>query len=303
MRVFVTGATGVLGRRILPMLTGAGHEVTAVSRGKPDRVRASGAVPVEISLFDAAAVSAAIVGQDAVLDLATRIPSTNRMVLPWAWKDNDRLRSEAASNVADAAIATGARYVRESFGLLYVDAGDRWIDEDHPVDPVAQMRTTVDAEAAAGRVTAAGGVGVALRFALFYGPDSPQTRDQLDMARRGIAPVLGAPDAFLPQLHLDDAASAVLAALDAPAGIYNVVEDRPLRRRELVAVFEEIADRQLRTPPTFLTRFGPAKFLGRSLRLDNARFRDATGWAPTYSNAADGLVAVAAETHEEGKRR
>lgn len=295
MRVFVTGATGVLGRRVLPMLAADGHDVTAVSRSKPEQVQAGGAAPVEIDLFDAAAVKTAVDGHDAVLDLATRIPATARMVLPWAWKDNDRLRSQAASNVADAAIATGARYVRESIGLLYADAGDRWVSEDAPVEPIVNTHSALDAEAATARVTAAGGVGIALRLALFYGPDSPHTCDQLDTATKGIAPILGDPDGFLPHVHVDDAAGATVAALDAPAGIYNIVEDRPLRRRELVEVLEDITGCELRTPPEFLTRFGPAKALGRSLRLDNARFRDATDWTPTYASAREGLPVVASE--------
>lgn len=302
MRVFVTGATGVLGRRILPALTSAGHEVTAVSRSKPGQVRAGGAEPVEVDLFDAGAVKTAVDGHDAVLDLATRIPSTNRMVLPWSWKENDRLRSDAATNVADAAIATGARYIRESIGLLYADAGDRFIDEDSPVYPIVNTRSALDAEAAAERVTVAGGVGIALRFALFYGPDSPHTRDQLNTVAKGIAPVLGDPEGFQPHVHLDDAAAAVVAALNAPAGIYNIVEDRPLRRRELVGAFEGIARRQLRTPPTFLARFGPAKAMARSLRLNNARFRSTADWTPTYAHAGQGLRAVAVEIDQEQDR-
>ena len=295
MRVFVTGATGVLGRRILPVLRAAGHEVTAVSRSKHEQVRADGGRPVDVDLFDPGAVKTAIDGHDAVLDMATRIPATNRMVLPWAWRDNDRLRSEAASNVADAAIAIGARYVRESFALLYVDADDRWVSEDDPVEPVRYTQSALDAEAAAERVTSAGGIGIALRFALWYGADSPQTHDQLEIARKGLAPVLGDPDGFLPHLHLDDAAGAVAAALDAPAGIYNVVEDQPLRRRELIDVLEDISGRELRTPPGFLASFGPAKAVARSVRLNNAKFRAATSWTPTYASAREGLPVVADE--------
>ena len=292
MKVFVTGATGVIGRRVLPLLVAAGHEVTAVARGKGDRVRAAGAVPVEVDLFDAGAVKAAVDGHDAVVDLATRIPATNRMLLPWAWRDNDRLRTEAAANAADAAIASGARYVRESFGLLYADGGDRWLDEDAPLAPIANTRTALDAEAAAARVTAAGGVGVALRFALHYGPDSAHTQDLLAAAAKGLAAVIGDPDGFQPQIHLDDAAAAVVAALDAPPGVYNVVEDEPLRRHELVAVLEDVVGRELRTPPALLGRFGPTRAVARSQRLTNRRLRDATGWAPRYASAREGLRAM-----------
>lgn len=296
MHVFVTGATGVLGRRVVPGLVASGHEVTAVARGKEHRLRDLGATPRSVDLFDRGAVVEAIEGHDAVVDLATRIPATNRMALPWAWRDNDRLRSVASHHAADAAIAAGATYVRESFGLVYADAGDRWVGEDAPLAPIANTRSTLDAEAAAARVTAAGGVGVALRFALFYGADSVQTRDELAFARRGLAPaVAGDPDGFTPHVHLDDAAAAVVAALAAPAGTYNVVEDEPLRRREYVAVLASIAGRPVRTPPRFLARVGPMRAIGRSLRLSNAAFREATGWTPGRTSPRDGLPAVAAE--------
>lgn len=301
MQVFVTGATGVLGRRVVPMLAADGHDVTAVARGRAARLREVGATPVAVDLFDRGVVASAIEGHDAVIDLATRIPATSRMMLPWAWRNNDRLRSVAASHVADAAIGTGARYVRESFGLVYAEAGDRWVDEDAPLAPIPNTRSSLDAEAAADRVTAAGGVGVALRFALFYGADSDQTRDELAAARRGMASaVIGDPEGFTPHVHLDDAATAVVAALAAPAGVYNVVEDQPLRRREYLAVLQQVAGRPLRTPPRFVARLGPARAIGRSLRLSNAAFRDATGWGPAWTSPRDGLPVVAAEVDGAG---
>lgn len=296
MRILVTGATGVLGRRVVPMLAGAGHDVTAVSRGRPEQIRRAGGTPVELDLFDHDAVTRAVAGHQAVLDLATRIPSASRMALPWAWRDNDRLRRDAAPAMARAAARAGARYVRESIALLYDDGGDRWVDEGHAVAPLSNTRTALVAEAAAHEVTRAGGTGIVLRFAMFYGPDSTHMREQLASAARGTAAVIGDPDGFLSQLHLDDAASALLAALDAPAGTYNVGEDQPLRRRELVEVFEQIAGRPLRTPPGVVARIGPARAVARSLRVSSAAFRAATGWTPLHPSAREGLPRVAAQT-------
>lgn len=301
MRILVTGATGVLGRRVLPLLAAEGHTVTAVSRGKAEQVASPGAHPIDLDLFDAAAVRAAADGQDAVLDLATRIPPADRMALPWAWRDNDRLRRDAAPLMADAAARAGARYVRESIGMLYADADERWVAEGAPVAPVANTRTALDAEAAAARVTQADGVGVVLRFAMFYGADSVHTLEQLDMARRGIAMVLGDLDGYQSQLHLDDAASAVVAALHAPPGLYNVVEDDPLRRREFVAVLSEVVGRRLRTPPRVVARVGPARAVARSVRMSNAAFREATGWAPAHASARDGWRQVATLSRAAGK--
>lgn len=298
MRVFVTGATGVLGRRAVPRLVAAGHEVTAVARSSAGELRAVGAVPVAVDLFDAAAVAAAVEGHDAVLDLATRIPDSTHMVLPWAWRENDRLRSVASGHTSDAAIANGARYVRESIGFLYDDAGDDWIDERSPVAPAGQTRSALDAEAAASRVTEAGGVGVVLRFAEFYGPDSGHSRDRVALARRGIAAVIGDLDGFWSRVHLDDAAAAVVAALEVPAGTYNVVDDEPLRRREQVEILSRAVGRSLRTPPAVAGAVGPARTVARSLRLSNRRLRG-HGWAPRYASVREGWPEVVAAILEE----
>lgn len=299
MKVLVTGATGVLGRRVVPRLVAAGHDVTAVARNAAGALREVGARPVALDLLDAEAVEAAVDGQEAVLDLATRIPPMDRMAVPWAWRANDRLRRDAAAVVSAACARHALRYVRESIGLLYADAGDAWIDERGALAPLTPTATALDAEAASRAVTAAGGVGVALRFALFYGLDSGHTRDTLAAAHRGRAALLGHPDAFLPQVHLDDAATAVVAALQAPAGVWNVGDDAPLRRREQVEVLEAIVGRPLRPLPASLGRFGPARAIARSIRMANGGFREATGWAPEYTSARQGWLAVAAEAGTE----
>jgi uncharacterized protein YbjT (DUF2867 family) len=132
MRIFIAGATGVIGRRAVDEAVAAGHEVTAVarSRAKADRLRAAGATPIQVDLFHPDGVRAAVDGHDAVVNLATRIPPLGRMVFEASWADNDRLRREASRVLVDAALATGAsRYVQESVWLLYADGGDRWLDE------------------------------------------------------------------------------------------------------------------------------------------------------------------------------
>lgn len=299
MKVLVTGATGVLGRRVVPRLVADGHTVTAVARDRAAQLSAAGARPVALDLFDPATVEEVVADQDAVLDLATRIPPTSRMALPWAWRDNDRLRRDAAATVAGAAARHRLHYVRESIGLLYADAGEAWVDEAAPSDPLPHTATALDAEAAARSVTEAGGVGVALRFATFYGPDSHHTRDVLDAARRGWAGVVGPPDGFTSQVHLDDAASAVVAALHAPAGTWNVVEDEPLRRHEQVELLAAVVGRPVRPLPTLLGRVGATRALARSLRLSNRAFREATGWAPRYTSPRQGWPDVAAEIDRE----
>jgi len=128
MRVFVAGATGVLGRRAVAALVGAGHDVTGVVRSpvKADLVRALGATPVEVSLFDADALRAAVAGHDAVCNLATHIPSLARAADPRSWDENNRIRTEGSRKLVDAALAAGATtYVQESIAFLYGAHGDQ----------------------------------------------------------------------------------------------------------------------------------------------------------------------------------
>ena len=303
MRIFLTGATGatgVIGRRALPLLIGAGHSVTAVVRrpqSHAELVRA-GATPIEVDLFAADAVRKAVAGHDAVVNLATHMPAGYRAFLPGAWAENDRIRRFASANLVDAAMAGGAtRFIQESFAPVYPDRGDQWIDERTPIAPVRYNRTVADAERSAERFSGSGGAGVVLRFAMFYGPDSWFTRDLIGYVRRGWAPIPGVADAYTSLVSHEDAAAAIVAALGVPPGTYNVVDDEPLRRREF---FDSLAGvlgvAPPRLPPPWLKYlFGSlGEMLARSLRISNRKLRDACGWAPRYPSMREGWPAVVA---------
>src|SRR3954469_8377414 len=119
MRVFITGATGVIGSRAVPLLLQAGHTVTAASRSEHNReaLRRAGAAPVNVDLFDVNSVRRVIAGHDAVINLATHIPSSAvKIMIRWAWRTNDRIRREASAAIATAAIEEGVgRTIQESF--------------------------------------------------------------------------------------------------------------------------------------------------------------------------------------------
>src|SRR5690606_10914874 len=120
--------------------------------------------------------------------------------------------------------------------FLHEDAGDRVIDEDEPLIQGPLAEPTFAGERMVQEITAAGGRGVVLRFGLFYGPNARMVDEWLSLARFGMTTLMGAPDAYQPSIHLDDAASAVVAALAAPPGIYNVA-DEPLTKGEFLAAF------------------------------------------------------------------
>jgi nucleoside-diphosphate-sugar epimerase len=216
MRIFVTGGSGVLGRVLRPLLRADGHDIVAPGSRERD-------------LFDSPAVRQAMLGVEAVFHLATRIPPPERVAEPGAWAENDRLRSQATPMLADAALAAGTGvFVLPSITFMYPEEGPA--DEDTPFGPgVNRLSSMVDAENAVRRFTTAGGRGVILRLGLLWGPG---TGNDAPSHRYGAT------------LHIEDAGSALRAALDLPSGVYNVVGDGE--------------------------------------RISNARFKAASGWQPRF---------------------
>src|SRR5439155_4001075 len=297
MKIFVAGATGVLGKRAVRELVAAGHEVSAVARNeeKAALLRSLGATPAKVDPFDPPAVKDAVAGHDVVCNLATHIPPTMKMAMPGAWDENNRIRSEASRNLVDAALATGVeRYIQEAVCFLYGEHGDEWIDEDTPLDVPKIGRSMVEAEAQARRFTEAGGVGIVLRFGGFYGPDAGQSQDFVRMARNHVAPMAGSKDGYMPMIHLDDTGTAVLAALRAPAGTYNVTDETITRREQMDALARAVGVDHLAAAPEALTKVGPLRYIARSQRVSNKRFREATGWKPRYPTVNEGWPAVVA---------
>jgi nucleoside-diphosphate-sugar epimerase len=297
-RVFVTGATGVIGCLVVPQLVAAGHDVTGVARN-PDKRRVleeSGARAAEVDLFDPAQVREAVAGAEVVVNLATVVPRGMRVFLRSGWRGMDRIRREVSANLVDAALAghTVQRLIQESFAPIYADRGDVWIDETSPVSPARYNRSTLDAESAADRFTRAGRTSVVLRFGFFYGSDDPPTTQIVESVRKGWFPLLGRPEAYTSWVRHEDAASAVVAALDVPAGVYNVVEDEPLTRRELAAKLGQVLGvRPPRLLPAWLAPLAGAvgETMARSLRISNVRLKSSSSWAPKYRTMHDGIAA------------
>jgi 2-alkyl-3-oxoalkanoate reductase len=308
MKIFVTGATGVIGRRLVPLLVRAGHKVTAHVRtpAKQQAIRRSGALPVDVDLFDASAVRHALEGHDAVANLATHMPaSAGRMLLPSAWRENTRIRKQVSRLLAEAASACGAvTFIQESFAPIYPDCGDAWVDETVPVQPASYNASVVDAENSAHDFSRRGGRGVVLRFAAFYGPDARHLHDLIKLVRKGFAPLLGTPDAFVSSISHDDAANAVIAALDCPAGIYNVGDDEPVTHREYVnSLADALGVAHPRLPPAWFTALtGPVgKTVARSLRISNSKLKQSALWRPRYSSVRQGWQDTVAEMLNAGR--
>jgi nucleoside-diphosphate-sugar epimerase len=301
MKVFLTGATGAIGASTVRALLDAGHGVRAVARdpAKASGLRETGAEPVTVDLFDADAVRTATAGCDAIAHLATNVPPISRMARRRSWATHNRLRTDATRHLLAAAKTNGIdTVVKESVTFVYPDHGDRWIDESVPPDErVTLLAPTLEGEELVAGFAGTGARAVVLRFGLFYGPASRGVDESLRLARWRASTVAGAPDAYMSSIHTDDVATAVVAALAAPSGTYNVVDDDPVTRRDYLDAFSRAFGLPtLRLTPTWALRLVAGSSAGAliaSQRVANGRFRAATGWESAYPSARQGWAAIA----------
>ena len=299
MRIFFTGATGVIAQQAIPALVDQGDEVTAVVRVGSDTgwLDHLGVPTVVVDLFDFEAVVSAVDGHDAVAHFATAIPAQSDFAKRGAWAANDRLRTDATKNLVEAALVRDIGvFVQESIAFVYANGGDRWLDESSPVDTVWEvLDSALDAERQTARVTDAGGRGVALRLARLYGPERV-SGEYLDAVAQRKVPVVGNGDNFVSHLHVADAGRAVAAALSAPGGVYNVADSDPLTVADEMTLLAELLDvPQPRRIPFPLARAAmgkAARMLTVSHRVTAEAFRAATGWQPVFASARDGWSSV-----------
>jgi nucleoside-diphosphate-sugar epimerase len=303
MKVFVTGGTGAIGRHAVSALVGAGHAVTALARSadKAAALARQGATPVAVSIFDVPSLAKHFSGHEAVVNLATALPATADFRKLSAWEENIRIRTDGSAAVVDSALEAGVlRLIQESVSMIYRDHGSQWIDENGPTDDFPMAQSNLAAEASANRFCNNGGTGIILRFGWFYGPGAKHSEEFLALAQKwGVCIMMGGAGTYLSSIHVADGGRAVASALSAPAGVYNVVDDVPLTKREYADALAAAADRKyyVRAPGLLAEVLGNSTTsLTRSLRVTNAAFKSATGWTPAYPSAREGWAAMAAES-------
>jgi len=250
-------------------------------------------------------VADAVVGSEAVVHLATNVPEMSKAARPKGWELHNRLRVEATQHLVAAARATGAaRFVKESITFVYADGGDEWLTEDAPLlDELGLLAPTVEGERIALDFAADDGAATVLRFGLFYGGAGNRGTDEnLRLGRWRRSQIAGDPGNFMSSIHCDDVATAVVAALDVPTGVYNVTDDEPLTRGEYLRAFGDAFGIKppKPTPARLVKLLGGASAEGllASQRVSNRKFRDASGWAPAYRDARVGWPAVASARGE-----
>jgi nucleoside-diphosphate-sugar epimerase len=310
MRIFVAGASGAIGRPLVRQLLAAGHEVTGMTR-RPQRaeeIRAAGAEAVVCDVFDAEALREAVVAAapEAVVHVLTALPQRYNPKSDYLAATN-RIRVEGTRNLIAAARAAGVRrLVGESIAFAYRPRGS-WVKaEEEPLFTEAPGRFGVAFEAIAElerQVLGAEGIeGVVLRYGWLYGPGTYYDRgeQQAEEVRRRRLPIVGKGSGTFSFVHVEDAASATVAALEHGApGTYNAVDGEPAPLREWVPVYAEaLGAKPPRRVPVWLARLVAGEDVAASavgLRgADNAKARRELGWEPAYPSWRQGFAATLA---------
>jgi nucleoside-diphosphate-sugar epimerase len=287
MRVFVAGATGLIGRRAVALLLDAGHEVSAIARSedaaKPLRDLGAGVAVTDVFDVEPLRAAMAMTEPEVVIHQLTVLPDRLGAADAAAtFAENDRMRVEGTRALVDAAAAVGARrVVAQSIAFAYEPVGDWIVQESAPLylDAPSPWGRSVGAVAELERqvLEATGMDGVVLRYGSMYGPGTWYDG------------TIGDGAAMLSFIHVDDAASAAVAAVDAPPGVFNVVDDEPVRARDWLPLFAHSLGGP--EPP----RLSVAEGLERSgwtavhrmteqRGASNSRARSELGWAPAHTS-------------------
>jgi nucleoside-diphosphate-sugar epimerase len=304
MRVFVAGASGAIGRQLVPLLLSAGHSVAALARSDASAaaLREAGVEPLRGDALDREAVVEAVgsAAPDAVVHQLTALPAnlTPRGMAKQLAPTN-RLRREGTANlIAAAEAASVRRLVAQSIAFAYAPRGERVEDEDAPLnlDAAPEFRATIEAVAELERqVTEFGGV--VLRYGYFYGAGTAYADDGSypAMVRRRAFPIVGSGDGVFSFVHVRDAAEATVAALDVDGpAIFNVTDDEPAPVREWVPELARVLGaKSPRRVPAWLARPITGKhaveMMTEQRGASNVRAREQLGWTPSHPSWREGF--------------
>jgi len=294
MNVFVAGASGTIGIPLVRALVAAGHQVTAMTRTPEKRsmLAALGAAPVVADALDRDAVMRVVVDARPthVIHQLTALPKAG----PKRTADlvaTNRLRDQGTTYLLAAAIEAGAaRFIGGSFALLD-DARQLPLGMADAANAVRSMESQIREASRRGAIE-----GLVLRYGGFYGPGVPMTDDLLGRIRRGRLFTIRDDQGLLPFIHLDDAVSATIAALDRgrPGETYDIVDDRAVSFSEVVKTAATLMHAsQPRTVPLWVPRLLMpyfARILSVRMPLSNAKARAELGWRPMFPTVREGLA-------------
>jgi nucleoside-diphosphate-sugar epimerase len=303
MRVFVAGAGGAVGRRLVPMLVVRGHQVTGTTTSEKgaDAIRRLGAEPVVVDGLDAAGIGEAVARAepDAIIHEMTALSGTPDFKHFDRWFAlTNRLRTEGTQNLLAAATASGVkRFVAQSFtGWSNARTGS-WIkteDDALDPDPVKEQRETLAAIKFLERaVLDAPLEGIVVRYGGLYGPGSSEKL--VEVLNRRMFPVIGDGAGIISSTHIDDAAGGTIAALErGRRGVYNIVDDEPAPARVFIpAVAEAVGAKPPLHIPAWLGRLVAGGFavtmMTEGRGSSNAKAKRELGWQPIWPSWRDGF--------------
>lgn len=309
MKVFVAGATGAIGKQLVPRLIAAGHEVVGTTRSESKRAALYelGATPVVLDALDADQVAAAVAEAqpDAIVHELTAIETLDIRHFDRSFAKTNRLRTEGTDHLLSAGRAIGVkRFVIQSFtSWPYARTGGPVKTEEDPLDPTpaGEMRESLDAirhlETAV--VDADWTEGIVLRYGGFYGPGTSMEPggEQFEALRKRKFPVVGNGAGVWSFVHIADAAEATVAALErGKRGIYNVVDDEPAPVSEwLPAMAQAIGAPKPWHVPAFVGRLvagEPGMVMMTEIRgASNAKAKRELGWTPRHESWRQGVAA------------
>lgn len=298
MKVFIAGASGVLGRRLVRQFVARGHSVIGQVRSAnaESAVKDAGGEPRHADLFDAESLAQAAAGCDTVIHAATAIP-TKQKPAPADWAMNDHIRRKGTRCLTEAAAKIGAKtYLQQSIAWVARPKDESPFDEDSPIVPGPTIQSAIDAEAIAREAGSAEGfIAAILRGGFFYDSESAHTRMIANGLRKREMPVIGSGDALWAMIHTDDAASAYLAAAEKPrSGVWHIVDNEMVQVRTFLKEFAaRLGAPEPRRVPVWLARWLAGElaveYFTKSTRTTNARFRRDFAWTPTYPTYREGL--------------
>jgi 2-alkyl-3-oxoalkanoate reductase len=303
MRVFVAGAAGAIGSRLVPLLFGRGHQVTASTRNEArvDRLRALGAEPVVVDGLDATAVGEAVARAepDVIVHQMTALAGKPNLRNFDRWfAVTNRLRTAGTEHLLAAADAADVgRFVAQSYtGWSNPRAGGPVKGEDDPLDArpaKAQTESIAALRFLDQRVPSAPLEGIVLRYGNFYGPGASESL--VELIRKRQMPIIGDGGGIWSWIHVDDAAAATVAAVEhGRRGVYNIVDDEPAPVSDWLPYLAEVIG--ARSPvrvPVWLGRLAggevTARWMTQARGSSNEKARLELGWRPTWTTWRDGF--------------
>lgn len=316
MRIFITGGTGVIGRRVVQKLSELDHNLIVLSRSKEKSKWLSnlGAEPVEGSLYDQNCMNSYTKNVDGVVNLATSIPKKMK-TKPKDWIETCRLRTEGKKILIQSSLENKCKFfIQESFLMVYGHQNGNWVDESTPIEkPVSYgyklpekfqfiLNNAVEAEEIINKAHFEKNLpSIILRYGVFYSEDASSTIDMLKMIEKHRFPIVGNGDSFTNPIHLEDAATATVNAIEnyrtAIGNTFNICDDEPVKLSEFLNfVAKQTNSDSPRKFPLMLAKFLVDPYILNviysSVRCKNTLAKEKLNWSLKYPTFREGISEV-----------